>query len=266
MYNGRVGAVGSPKKPDARREAPLPTHSPSTPVGRSVFHSTGQDQQKDDPAAGAEVREEVLEERMKFGHAAIIPEGGLLDTRNPQGNGTDINLTSSKRFLIAISNSERKEGKAEYVIRRIRSNPDRKRPLVQVIFRSAHRQKFIQGLVLGSNMGPSDFHTPRNGMISPGVAGRIRPDAIFAAGVRACVFTPCNSGPPKIETGQGNPFSDQFALTIRPPIMAHHFPIGILLQSIELVPHAKAAKGETRSDKRRAMLDRPFRDDPGLVI
>ena len=82
MYNGRIGAVGSPKKPDARREAPLPTHSPSTPVGRSVFHFTGQDQQKDDPAAGAEVREEVLEERVEFVHAAILPEGGLVVIRN----------------------------------------------------------------------------------------------------------------------------------------------------------------------------------------
>ena len=106
MYNGRVGAVGSPKKPDARREAPLPTLSPSTPVVRSVFHSTGQDQQKDDPAAGAEVREEVLEERMKFGHAAIIPEGGFLVTRNPQGNGTDINLISSKTFSLLWASRE----------------------------------------------------------------------------------------------------------------------------------------------------------------
>ena len=75
MYNGGVGAVGSAKKADVRRKAPLPTHSPSTPRGRSVFHTTGQDQQKDDSAAGADVREEVLEERVEFVHAAIIQEG-----------------------------------------------------------------------------------------------------------------------------------------------------------------------------------------------
>ena len=43
----------------------------------------GQDQQKDDPAAGAEVREEVLEERVKFIHAAIIQEGRRVVIRNP---------------------------------------------------------------------------------------------------------------------------------------------------------------------------------------
>ena len=84
MYNGCVGAVGSAKKADVRRKAPLPTHSPSTPRGRSVFHTTGQDQQKDDSAAGADVREEVLEERVKFGHAAIIQEGRRVVIRNPQ--------------------------------------------------------------------------------------------------------------------------------------------------------------------------------------
>ena len=52
MYNGGVGAVGSAKK--------------------------------DDPAARAEVREEVLEERVKFGHAAIIQEGRRVVIRNPQ--------------------------------------------------------------------------------------------------------------------------------------------------------------------------------------
>ena len=83
MYNGCVGAVGSPKETDARCEAPLQTHSPSTPEGRSVFHTTGQDQQKDDPAAGADVREEVLEERVKFIHAAIIQEGRRVVIRNP---------------------------------------------------------------------------------------------------------------------------------------------------------------------------------------
>ena len=48
-----------------------------------MFHSTGQDQQKDDPAAGADVREEVLEERVKFSHAAIIPEGARVVIGNP---------------------------------------------------------------------------------------------------------------------------------------------------------------------------------------
>ena len=51
MYNGGVGAVGSAKK--------------------------------DDPAAGADVREEVLEERVEFGHAAIIQEGRRVVIRNP---------------------------------------------------------------------------------------------------------------------------------------------------------------------------------------
>ena len=88
MYNGCVGAVGSPKETDARCEAPLQTHSPSTPEGRSVFHTTGQDQQKDDPAAGADVREEVLEERVKFIHAAIIQEGRRVVIRNPQGRAS----------------------------------------------------------------------------------------------------------------------------------------------------------------------------------
>ena len=82
MYNGCVGAVGSPKEADARCEAPLQTHSPSTPRGRSVFHTTGQDHKQDDPAAGADVREEVLEERVEFVHAAILPEGGLVVIRN----------------------------------------------------------------------------------------------------------------------------------------------------------------------------------------
>ena len=82
MYNGCVGAVGSAKKADVRCEAPLQTHSPSTPEGRSVFHTTGQDQQKDDHAAGADVREEVLEERVEFVHAAILPEEGLVVIRN----------------------------------------------------------------------------------------------------------------------------------------------------------------------------------------
>ena len=84
MYNGCVGAVGSAKETDARCEAPLQTHSPSTPEGRSVFHTTGQDQQKDDSAAGADVREEVLEERVEFVHAAIIQEGRRVVIRNPQ--------------------------------------------------------------------------------------------------------------------------------------------------------------------------------------
>ena len=83
MYNGCVGAVGSPKEADARFEAPLQTHSPSTPEGRSVFHTTGQNHKKDDPAAGADVREEVLEERVNFGHAAIIQEGWRVVIRNP---------------------------------------------------------------------------------------------------------------------------------------------------------------------------------------
>ena len=48
-----------------------------------MFHTTGHDQQKDDPAAGADVREEVLEERVKFGHAAIIQEGRRVVIRNP---------------------------------------------------------------------------------------------------------------------------------------------------------------------------------------
>ena len=56
MYNGGVGAVGSAKK--------------------------------DDPAAGADVREEVLEERVKFGHAAIIQEGRRVVIRNPQGRAS----------------------------------------------------------------------------------------------------------------------------------------------------------------------------------
>ena len=58
MYNGSVGAVGSAKK--------------------------------DDPAAGADVREEVLEERVKFGHAAIIQEGRRVVIRNPSGAGLRI--------------------------------------------------------------------------------------------------------------------------------------------------------------------------------
>ena len=84
-HYGCVGVIGSAKKADIRREAPLQTHSPSTPRGRSVFHTTGQDQQKDDPAAGADVREEVLEERVEFVHAAIIQEGRRVVIRNPQG-------------------------------------------------------------------------------------------------------------------------------------------------------------------------------------
>ena len=49
-----------------------------------MFHTTGQDQQKDDSAAGADVREEVLEEHVKFIHAAIIQEGRRVVIRNPQ--------------------------------------------------------------------------------------------------------------------------------------------------------------------------------------
>ena len=122
MYNGCVGAVGSPKEADARCEAPLQTHSPSTPEGRSVFphrpprirksarspngdcprrrHQAsrivainsspahGLDQRKDDTAAGAEVRKEVLEERVEFVHAAIIQEGRRVVIRNPQGRAS----------------------------------------------------------------------------------------------------------------------------------------------------------------------------------
>ena len=48
-----------------------------------MFHTTGQGQQKDDPAARADEREEVLEERVKLGHAAIIPEGARVVIGNP---------------------------------------------------------------------------------------------------------------------------------------------------------------------------------------
>ena len=48
-----------------------------------MFHSNGRNRRQDDPAARAEVREEVLEERVKFGHAAIIQEGRRVVIRNP---------------------------------------------------------------------------------------------------------------------------------------------------------------------------------------
>ena len=48
-----------------------------------MFDTNGQGQQKDDPAAGADVCEEVLEEHVKFGHAAIIHEGARVVIGNP---------------------------------------------------------------------------------------------------------------------------------------------------------------------------------------
>ena len=63
-------------------DCPRRRHQASRIVAIKSSPAHGLDQRKDDPAAGAEVREEVLEERVEFVHAAILPEGGLVVIRN----------------------------------------------------------------------------------------------------------------------------------------------------------------------------------------
>ena len=63
-------------------DCPRRRHQASRIVAIKSSPAHGLDQHKDDTAAGAEVREEVLEERVEFVHAAILPEGGLVVIRN----------------------------------------------------------------------------------------------------------------------------------------------------------------------------------------